>query len=133
MCAVLIRAHKFRQHIHQLCKVRKHQMSLPLQQELELIPENNRYCLDQELVDNGHLTTIANSIIDWPIVAGHIPGVTNADVEGIRHNDPFSLQLQRYLRTYVCIWKFPTLLYFITPHILLGIVGARDHTDYRSP
>lgn len=71
-------------------------MAQPLQQHLELIPESNRSCLDQELIDNGHQTTIANSIIDWPIVAGYIPGITNTDVEDIRQNDPFSLQLQRY-------------------------------------
>lgn len=70
-------------------------MALSLQQHLELIPDSNRYYLDQQLVDDGHLTTIANSIIDWPIVAGYIPGVTSIDVENIRHNDQFSLQLQR--------------------------------------
>lgn len=87
-------------------------MALSLRQHLEFIPESNRCYLDQEVVDNGQLTTIASSIIDWPIVAGHIPGVTNADVEDIRHNDPFSLQLQRYVYgdSYVYCASLRTLL-----------------------
>lgn len=63
---------------------------------LATIPEENRYRLDQKLIDGASRARIAKSITKWRVVAQYMRNVGQNDVDAVEH-DYHSLDEQKWV------------------------------------